>query len=327
MLLVEAMARLGPARITDMQTFIPAIVDRCAVSARSTYRPHLLHLATAMATRAVSSVTLSDLELERDIVRRRAAEHRISRAKARGRSLRSWDPDAHGHGAAENFVRACRFAFNLAVVDGLIGRSPAIALRVPPRPPAPERPLETAELEQLWQVASSTGDDPELDRLILLLARHTAARREGLINLTLDALDEVRGTITLSEKGGKPRELPLQRDLIRAALAFARQRGACLPHDRVLRYRSGRPITRRRFMTLFNRLDAHTEWSERLDVGVHWIRHTTLADIATVAGLRVAAAYAGHSDGSLGVIGSYTKVPPAHLRAAYTRVFGQEPQP
>jgi hypothetical protein len=37
--------------------------------------------------------------------------------------------------------------------------------------------------------------------------------------------------------------------------------------------------------------------------------------------VRVAAAYAGHADGSLGVTGMYTKPSPEELRAAHARLF------
>ena len=67
-------------------------------------------------------------------------------------------------------------------------------------------------------------------------------------------------------------------------------------------------MTRRRFNSLFDRIDRHALFTEPLDVSAHWIRHTTLADVAAVSGLRVAAAYAGHAPESLGVIGRYTRV-------------------
>jgi site-specific recombinase XerD len=81
-------------------------------------------------------------------------------------------------------------------------------------------------------------------------------------------------------------------------------------------------LTRRRFNSLFDRIDRHTDFTEALDVSAHWIRHTTLADIAAVSDLRVAAAYAGHSTGSLGVIGRYTAVTFEDLQDAYRAVFG-----
>ena len=82
------------------------------------------------------------------------------------------------------------------------------------------------------------------------------------------------------------------------------------------------PSTRRRFNTIFDRVDRNVGWTEPLDVGAHWIRHTTLADIAAVADVRVAAAYAGHSPDELGVIGRYTQVTFEDLCDAYEALFG-----
>ena len=45
-------------------------------------------------------------------------------------------------------------------------------------------------------------------------------------------------------------------------------------------------------------------------MSAHWIRHTTITDIERIAGVRVAAAYAGHADSNFGVTGTYTKASP-----------------
>jgi hypothetical protein len=56
-------------------------------------------------------------------------------------------------------------------------------------------------------------------------------------------------------------------------------------------------------------------------VSAHWIRHTTITDIERIAGVRVAAAYAGHADSNFGVTGTYTKASPEELRLAHSRLF------
>jgi site-specific recombinase XerD len=310
--------------VPTADAYLPRVLGLCPPKTLKSYRPHLVRLGATFHGVRLDKIGLPDLRRERGLVARGAAMSKLTRAAASGRELRSWDPDAHGYGAAENYVRATRFFFACAVEEGLLTGSVAARLRSPHRPPAPERPLEPSELSDLWRVATTTGNDTQLDELLVLLARHLAARREGLINLRLGDLDDRRGIVTLTEKGGKVRDLPLHRDLVGRARRFAHDRGAAAPSDSVLRYRNGDRLTGRRFDYLFNRLDTATTWSQRLDVGIHWVRHTTLADIATVAGLRVAAAFAGHSDASLGVIGLYTKVPPEDLRAAYEAVFGPD---
>jgi len=46
-----------------------------------------------------------------------------------------------------------------------------------------------------------------------------------------------------------------------------------------------------------------------------------MTDIERIAGVRVAAAYAGHADGNFGVTGTYTKASPDELRLAHARLF------
>lgn len=297
---------------------------RSVVSSKSlpTYGTGLRLLETSLGDVPLSEVRAVDLRRLRDDVQRRAGQQRVDSARSRGRPLRAYDPDAHGQGAAENFVRAARFFFAYAVDAGHLAASPAEALTAPPRAAAPERPLTEDELAQIWRVVTTTGNDIELDRRILAFLRHTAARREGCLNLCLDHLDHRRRSVLLTEKNGRTRELPLQARILSDLETFARSRGASGAGDAVFRYGSGRPLTRRRFNSIFDRVDRHLGWTEPLDVAAHWIRHTTLSDIAAVAGVRVAAAYAGHADSSLGVIGRYTKVSWEDLCDAYEAAFG-----
>lgn len=287
-----------------------------------TYRSGLRALEEHLGSRPLSEVSLVDLTSLRDRIHRASGKARVDSARASGRRLRSYDADAHGQGAAENFVRAARFFFRYAVAARWIGQSPADELTAPPRQDAPERPLTERELQDIWSAATGTGRDPDLDGLLLTFLRHTAARREGCLNLTLDHLDHGRLSVVLPEKRGRTRELPLRKSLLAELDAFGRARGADGIGSPVFRYKSGVPLTRRRFNSIFDRVDRHVGWTEPLDVGAHWIRHTTLADIAAVSDVRVAAAFAGHSPGSLGVIGRYTKVTWEDLCEAYEIVFG-----
>ena len=65
-------------------------------------------------------------------------------------------------------------------------------------------------------------------------------------------------------------------------------------------------------------------WAAELGFTAHWIRHTTITDIERIAGVRVAAAYAGHADGNFGATGTYTKASFEELRQAHTRLFFDE---
>jgi site-specific recombinase XerD len=268
--------------------FAPAAIERCGPKTRPSYAVHIRRLVDAHGDRRLDQITTDDLAELRDRIRADVADAKVARAEATGRLLVSGDPDAHGHGAAENFVRAMRFLFKLAVDRRLIVLSPATAVKVPTRPPAPERPLTSEELQEFALVACTTGNDPLLDGLLFEFHRKTAARREGGLNLRICDLDARGGAVTLTEKFGRSRRLPLDADVIGRLIAHAESRGAIGPGDKVFRSTRGTPITRKRYEYLYDRLDAHTTWSGMLDVGIHWVRHTTLDDVRTVADERTA---------------------------------------
>ena len=90
----------------------------------------------------------------------------------------------------------------------------------------------------------------------------------------------------------------------------------------VFRYRDGRPLTDRRFDTIFRRVGTHLPWARALGVSLHWIRYSTLTDVRMTSGERVATAYAGHGDQAGGITGLYTRATFAELQAAHRRLFG-----
>lgn len=302
--------------------FFDEVVESCSKKSLPTYRCHFQRLRTAHGDKRLDRVTTTELEKLRDEIMANAAAAKVERAMASGRALRSYELDAHGYGAGENAVRAFRFFFRTAVNSNKLATNPAMAVKVPKRPPAPERPLTVSELEEVALIWCTTGDDPELDTHLFEFHRKTGARREGALNLRLGELDKMRGAVSVTEKFGKVRDQPYDLAGLQRLEAFARSRGATKPSDHVFRSLRGTKISRKRYETIYDRLDAHTDWTERLDLGVHWIRHTTLDDVRVVAGSRVAAAYAGHNDASQGTIGLYNKVTFEELCAAFEAIFG-----
>jgi site-specific recombinase XerD len=302
--------------------YAPRVRSLCPPKARSTYAAGFDRLVGRFGSRPLTAVRLIQLEQQRDEVHRQVGQEQVRRAEAKGRQLRSYDPDAHGHGAAENYVRSARFFFAAAVKDEILALSPAADLEAPSRPTPPERALTEVELLDLRRVAADTGRDPDLDVLLIDFIRETAARREGVLNLRRAHLHHQQRAVTLTEKRGSTRTLPLRGSTLRRLDGFSRDRGGVRPADQVFRYHDGTPLTRRRFNSLFDRLDRHCDWSEQLDVGAHWIRHTTLSDIAAVSDLRVAQAYAGHKPGRHDVIEAYSHVEFDDLVAAYEQLFG-----
>ena len=82
-----------------------------------------------------------------------------------------------GRSAEEHLVAALRCLYRRAVDDGLIAEAdnPAQKVAKPRRLPTTRRALPDARLAEINEVAAATGDDPELDTLLLRLQTETAA--------------------------------------------------------------------------------------------------------------------------------------------------------
>ena len=91
--------------------------------------------------------------------------HVVARRNARG-----------GRSAEEHLVAALRCLYQRAVDDGLITEAdnPARKVAKPRRLPTTRRALPDNRLAQINEVAARTGDDPELDTLLLRLHPETA---------------------------------------------------------------------------------------------------------------------------------------------------------
>jgi integrase/recombinase XerC len=86
--------------------------------------------------------------------------------------------NARGGRSAEEHLAALRCLYRRAVDDGLIAEAdnPARKVAKPRRLPTTRRALPDTRLAQINEVAAATGDDPELDTLLLLrLHTETAA--------------------------------------------------------------------------------------------------------------------------------------------------------
>ena len=126
--------------------------------------------------------------------------HVVRRRNARG-----------GRSAEEHLVAALRCLYKRAVDDGLISEAddPARKVAKPRRLPTTRRALPDTRLAEINQTAATTGDDPELDTLILRLHTETACRRGGALALRPQDLDPDQCLILLREKGETVRWQPV----------------------------------------------------------------------------------------------------------------------
>jgi len=179
-----------------------------------------------------------------------------------------------GRSAEEHLVAALRCVYKRAVDDGLIAEAdnPARKVAKPRRLPTTRRALPDTRLAQINQVAATTGDDPELDTLLLRLHTETACRRGGALALRPRDLDPDQCLILLREKGETVRWQPVSPTLMGRLIEHGQERHAP-PDGQLLRYAGGRPITHRRYDHLWTRIGRHLPWVATQGISTHWIRH------------------------------------------------------
>ncbi|MCR6491161.1 tyrosine-type recombinase/integrase [Cellulomonas sp. P24] len=310
-LALEMLARLGvspedllaahdtPAAPTIAE-YLPTVERATPTKAARTFASYWKRLNNQLGDRRIDDVRTSDIATFARTCRENAQLRRNT---------------IGGTGAETNAITTARAFFRLAVQDGIISSNPAAAVRKPRRNPRERRALTPAEIADLDQIARTRSDDPELDTLLVRFHLETAARRQGAIGLRMRDLDYRRQVVRLLEKGDKQRDVPVTAELLDHLQNHATRRApGATGDDPVLRYRSGAPLTRRRYNTLAERWQRELSWTATAPVSIHWLRHTALTEVERIAGHAVAAALAGHAPTS--VTASYTKATIAEVARA-----------
>lgn len=229
-----------------------------------------------------------------------------------------------GASATEHYISAARMLWAIAVKDGVTTKNPALEVAKPKKAESRRHALSPEQLQDLWRVTAETGQDPALDILLLRFHLETGARREGALNLTRADIHTARQTVTLREKGGTDREQPITLTLQNALLAHYEARA---PKDRdepVFRYLNGTALTRRRYNSIFERVQKHLTWAGEIGVSIHWLRHTAISHCERVSSYAVAQKFAGHRPA--GVTGTYSKATVTEVAQAVAAMTG-EPHP
>lgn len=298
-------------RMPTVAEYLPQVRAAATPASCRTYGSYWTRMAAAWGDWPLDTVAATDVEaLQRDCVK-----HARRRSNGRG-----------GRHAGENVISAARAFFTRAVADRLIpaGASPAQQVRKPRRLPSPRRALTPRELDEINQVARTSGNDVVLDALLLRLHTETACRRGGALALRLMDLDVQQGLVCLREKGETLRWQPISLDLAARLHEHATGRGAVLPGDTLLRYRDGRPLTSRRYDHLWKRIGDRLPWVAAQAVSTHWLRHTTVTWVERNFGYGIARAYAGHTDSTGPATTTYIK---ADLQAVATALAALTGQP
>ena len=233
-----------------------------------------------------------------------------------------------GKGAALHTYDALRCIYNAAVQEGVLSTRENVMARVskPAKGRSRRHALTPRLYGEIWQAATSTGNDPSLDALLLRFHLETAARTGGGLGLRVRDLDQDQCLVLLREKGSTERWQPVSPTLMRALVGHADARGARDPDSPVLRFKNGDPLTKKRHEGLWKRVGGHVDSVRVLGVSMHWLRHTTLTWVERNFSPAVARAYAGHAEPSSnqqGVTHVYTKASMGEIATAVQAWTGE----
>jgi integrase/recombinase XerC len=301
-------------RLPTFAEYVPVVSATVTPGTRRAYGSYWNRVVEHWGARRLDEPTPSEIRQLMTYVK----SHVVARRNARG-----------GRSAEEHLVAALRWLYQRAVDDGLIGEAdnPARKVAKPRRLPSTRRAVPDARLAEINEVAATTGDDPELDALLLRLHTETACRRGGALAVRPQDLDPDQCLVLLREKGETVRWQPVSPTLMGRLIEHGRERHAP-PDGQLLCYADGRPITSRRYDHLWTRIGKYLPWVRTQQISMHWIRHTTLTWVERNFGYAVARAYAGHTDagGDAGATSTYVRASVSEVAAALAALTG-EPHP
>ena len=235
-----------PQKRQQLPTFaeyVPVVSAAVSDGCRRAYGSYWNRIVEHWGSRRLDEPTPSEIRQLMTYVK----SHVVSRRNARG-----------GRSAQEHLVAALRCLYARAIDDGLITEAgnPASKVAKPRRLPSTRRAVPDTRLAEINQVAATTGNDPDLDSLLLRLHTETACRRGGALALRPQDLDSDQCLILLREKGETVRWQPVSPTLMARLVRHGEQRHA--PRDgQLLRYADGRPVTSRRYDHLWTRIGRH----------------------------------------------------------------------
>jgi integrase len=310
--LVEQPTRGSGDRVPTFSAYIPRVSRVVSAGTRRVYAPYWSRVQERWGDRRIDEPSPLEIRELAEAIRGTV----VIRRNARG-----------GRSAIEHLIAALRCLYQHAVSDGLISEADNPARRVakPRRLPSTRHALPDARLAEINEVAATTGNDPALDALLLRLHTETACRRGGALALRVGDLDVDQCLIQLREKGDTVRWQPVSPTLLSHLLAHHDDRSNGRPGGELLRFRNGRPATRRRYDYLWDRLGKHLPWVAAQQISTHWLRHTTLTWVERNFGYAVARAYAGHTgttDG--GTTSTYIRADLHEIAVALATLTGED---
>ena len=156
--------------------YIPVVSALVSDGCRKAYGSYWNRVVDQWGSRRIDEPTPSEIRQLVQHVRANVVPRRNSRG---------------GRSAAEHLIAALRCLYKHAEEDGLINPAdnPARKVEKPRRLPSTRRAVADKRLAEINHAAATTGDDPELDTLLLRLHTETACRRGGALALRPQDLD------------------------------------------------------------------------------------------------------------------------------------------
>jgi site-specific recombinase XerD len=166
---LEALGKLGetPAskKAPTVNEVVPEVDKLVRAETKRAYKPYWLFLAQEHGDKSLDDIDKPMLE---------ALLLRLEEAPRQSVKRKNWKG---GSGAKRSAVHAWRRMWEYAIDKGFTTKNLAQALRMPKRLPNERRGLTRAEVEMIYEVAASTGDDPTFDCVLLRLLLETGCRR------------------------------------------------------------------------------------------------------------------------------------------------------
>ena len=209
------LAAVPPHRqpVPTFAEYVPVVSAAVSAGTRRAYGSYWIRVLEHWGDRHLDEPTPSEIRQLMAYVK----THVVARRNARG-----------GRSAEEHLVASLRCLYRRAVDDGLIAEAdnPARKVAKPRRLPTTRRALPDTRLAEINEVAARTGDDPELDTLLLRLHTETACRRGGALALRPRDLDPEQCLVLLREKGETVRWQPVSPTLMGRLVEHGRERHA-----------------------------------------------------------------------------------------------------
>lgn len=150
-------------RVPTFDEYIPTVEAAVPSGTARTYGSYWKRIAAKWGSRSLLDPSPTEVEQFREEIKANAVQRRTSRG---------------GRGTAENFIAALRCLYKHAENDDLIKpeENPATKTAKPRRQGSNRHALSTHQMSEINFYAGATGDDPELDTLVLRLHTETACR-------------------------------------------------------------------------------------------------------------------------------------------------------